>query len=492
MGVSMDKSSFVPKNKQEVMKIVKSLMVFVIMFVIGSLPPVGPITPMGMKILGIFVGLIYGWSAVDMIWPSLIGLVAISATGFMTFPQVLQASFGSTNFAMALFMITFSYTLTHYGVSKILGLWVLSKKILNGRPKLFTLFFLYASAVLGIFISATPGTLIGWSILYGLCDTCGYKKGEGYTTMMVFGCMFAAQLGMSILPFKGVTFTGLSAFERMSGITVDYAAYMAVAIVTVLIMMAVYLVVGTIIFKPDYSKLMQYDNSAISKDGALKMNAVQRVYLVAFICVIFSLLAPNILPAEWLFTQLCTKLTSAGLCILVVGICCMIQVNGEPLLKFKAMLDRGGQWGIIFLLSIVQPLSTALSSDETGILNGMTALLDPVFAGRAPLFFICAICLATIIITNFANNGATAVAMLPFGYAYALELGINPNIVIIIIVMSAHIAYMVPSASGSAALLHGNTEWISSKTIIKVAPVFMILSFVVIVVVSLLVGNLMY
>ena len=50
--------------------------------------------------------------------------------------------------------------------------------------------------------SASPAAIIGWSILYGICDVCGYKKGDGYPTMMVFGIVFASQVGMSLIPFK--------------------------------------------------------------------------------------------------------------------------------------------------------------------------------------------------------------------------------------------------------------------------------------------------
>lgn len=61
--------------------------------------------------------------------------------------------------------------------------------------------------LLGGLTSASPAAVIGWSILYGVCDVCGYKKGEGYPTMMVFGIVYAAQVGMSLIPFKQAALT---------------------------------------------------------------------------------------------------------------------------------------------------------------------------------------------------------------------------------------------------------------------------------------------
>ena len=51
---------------------INSIIVFVLMFGIGQLPPFGQITPLGMQILGIFAGTLYGWCTV--------GLVSVSYT----------------------------------------------------------------------------------------------------------------------------------------------------------------------------------------------------------------------------------------------------------------------------------------------------------------------------------------------------------------------------------------------------------------------------
>ena len=44
------------------------------MFLFGLIPPFGPLTPMGMQVLGIFIGMIWGWTIGETIWPSLLGL----------------------------------------------------------------------------------------------------------------------------------------------------------------------------------------------------------------------------------------------------------------------------------------------------------------------------------------------------------------------------------------------------------------------------------
>ena len=48
---------------------VNAIVGVVLMFGIGFIPPVEPITEMGMKVLGIFIGMIYLFSACDVHWP---------------------------------------------------------------------------------------------------------------------------------------------------------------------------------------------------------------------------------------------------------------------------------------------------------------------------------------------------------------------------------------------------------------------------------------
>ena len=55
----------------------------IIMFGFGQLPPVAPLTPLGMNLIGIFLGVLYGWVFIEIVWPSLAGLLALMLIGGM-------------------------------------------------------------------------------------------------------------------------------------------------------------------------------------------------------------------------------------------------------------------------------------------------------------------------------------------------------------------------------------------------------------------------
>ena len=53
------------------------------MFGFPMLDPIEPLTDIGMTIVGVFIGMVYLWSAVDSIWPSLLGLMLVALAGYV-------------------------------------------------------------------------------------------------------------------------------------------------------------------------------------------------------------------------------------------------------------------------------------------------------------------------------------------------------------------------------------------------------------------------
>ena len=245
---------------------VHSLVCLCIMFGFGLLDPVEPLTPLGMRLVGVFLGVLYGWVFIEIVWPSLAGLLAMMLVGGMKPVTLLNNSFGHPIVQMMFFIFVFCATISHYGLSKFISLWFITRKFVAGRPWVFTYTFLGSIFILGGLTSASPAAIIGWSILYGVCEVCGFKKGDGYPTMMVFGIVFAAQVGMSLIPFKQAALTVFSAYETMSGVGIDYAKYKLIALLICAVCSLLFIVMGKYIFRPDMSKLVHLDVSKLDKD----------------------------------------------------------------------------------------------------------------------------------------------------------------------------------------------------------------------------------
>ena len=462
-----------------------------IMFGFGQLPPVEPLTPLGMNLIGIFLGVLYGWVCIEIVWPSLAGLLALMLIGGMKPMMLLNKSFGDPVVQMMFFIFVFCATISHYGLSKFISLWFITRKFVAGRPWVFTYTFLGSIFILGGLTSASPAAIIGWSILYGVCEVCGFKKGDGYPTMMVFGIVFAAQVGMSLIPFKEAALTVFSAYETMSGVGIDYAKYMLIACLICLLCALFFIVLGKYIFRPDMSKLLNLEADKLDTDGSLNLTGVQKTVLLFLFLLVLLLLAPNFLPADFFLTRFLKGIGNTGIVILLVTVMAAIKVEGKPLLNFKVMVDSGVTWGIVLLLAFVQPLSGAMAKPESGITSFLMMALDPIISGGTPLTFALFLGLAATLLTQVMNNGAVGVVLMPVIHSFCQASGMAPELPLIMVVMGVHFAFLTPAASASAALLHGN-EWCNTKAIWKSSPLAILGAYAATAIVTLLLGSLLY
>lgn len=123
---------FRPTGKKELLYYFHSLIFVLILFGFGFIPPIEPLTVMGMRMIGIFLGLLYGWIFIGLVWPSLLGLLAIILSNYMDAKQLFSASFGNEIVVMMLFIFVFSATINYYGLSRFISLWFISRKCVQG------------------------------------------------------------------------------------------------------------------------------------------------------------------------------------------------------------------------------------------------------------------------------------------------------------------------------------------------------------------------
>ncbi len=306
-----------------------SLICLTIMYGFGLLSPLEPLTPLGMSIIGVFLGVLYGWIFIDIIWPSIAGLLALTLVGGMKPAVLLNRSFGDPIVVMMFFIFVFCAAINHYGLSRFISLWFITRKAIAGRPWLFTYTFLASIMLLGGLTSASPAAVIGWSILYGVCDVCGYKKGDGYPTMMVFGIVYAAQVGMALIPFKQAALTVMSAYETMSGTHIDYARYMLIAIAACALCSLLFIVIGKYIFRPDVSRLKNLDAARLDAEGNLALSRVQKLVLFFLFALVALLLAPAFLDEQAIIARFARSIGISWVYMFLAGVVRFLKSIGN-------------------------------------------------------------------------------------------------------------------------------------------------------------------
>ena len=114
------------------------------MFVFPHFPAVDPLTPVGMRVLGILIGMVYFWSTINSIWPSLLGLVMIGFAGmnpdlqgYAAVKDVFLNSFGLETVVFVMLAMILFASIEYVGCTKYIVRFFLSIKALNGRPYVF-------------------------------------------------------------------------------------------------------------------------------------------------------------------------------------------------------------------------------------------------------------------------------------------------------------------------------------------------------------------
>ena len=115
-----------------------------LMFGFGYIQPVGALTEMGMQVVGVFLGILWGWIFVGIGWPSMLGLIAFGLTDACTMGEAFAKGFGSQNAVLILAMLIITAFIEQAGLSQVIINWLLTRKITKGRPYLTVFFFIFA------------------------------------------------------------------------------------------------------------------------------------------------------------------------------------------------------------------------------------------------------------------------------------------------------------------------------------------------------------
>ncbi len=358
------------------------------MFGFRFLEPFGPITPVGMQVLGVFIGVIYLWSFVSVLWPSLLGMIALGLTEYGSMKDVFLKSFGDPITILILFAMILFGAIQHAGITKYISRWFLTRKMINGRPVVFSFILMYTTFVLAaLSANILPALLLMWSILYDVLKDVGYKKGDKYTTIMVIGTMFGAISGQASKPFTGSALMIIGSFEKVTNMQIDYLSYMFFGYVMSSLGILTFSLLIKFVLKPDMSRIANISTERFEKDKFPSMTLQQRILFACLFGYLILILLPSILPKTIGFVALIDKIGPWGVVFAFIVGLCMFKVDNKPIIDFKEIIGRYVTWDVYFLVCMAMVISSALTSEGTGIKEFATEALNPLLGDRSPIVF---------------------------------------------------------------------------------------------------------
>lgn len=435
------------------------------MFGFGMLPPIGPLTEVGMKVLGLFIAVLFLWSTVGLAWPALMGIVMLGLSGYCTVSEAISLSLGSSVVWQVLMFMLLAGGCTVCGLGEYIARWIISRPFLKGRPTLFVFMFFMGFFVSSLMVLSIATILLAWNVIYNLADIVGYERNSRFVKGMMIMSTVGAGMGEFCIPFKGWQLALCEAYTTAVGAPMNYPLFIFSGFFLGIIITLICTLAMRFLFKHDFSKLANFDSSVLAA-GQGKLTVPQLIYLLAFVFIMVVTLLACTLPADLPIVQFInSKITTAGLYAMIIAVLCLVKINGEPLMDFAKVSQVGVRWEPILICAAAIPIANALTSDATGILDLFDQLLTPIFSGASVSVLIIFALVITLVLTNLGSNTGVALFLIAITVPLGLKMGANMGLLGIVIIYSASLGLMFPGASALSALLYGQKELKASMII---------------------------
>ncbi len=446
----------------------KIVLVLAIQILFRFLPNFGQVTDLGMSILGIFLGAIVGWCICDAAWPSITAILLLGMTDYGTISGIFSTLFSNTALLIVMLSFIFAGVILSCGLSDWLGKWLISRKVLRGKPWLLT-FCIILTMYIGTAMcgSGTAIMILLWEVIYSIANQAGIRKETNrWPTIMVFSLLYVIAIGQIVSwGTAPVAVIGLAQSIDME-IVLQPWPFLLYGMIVSSLLLGTSIIVNFLIFRPDITPLK---NTYVEEPPKITKQQKAILYIVAIFMVL--MLIPSMLPAKWAFVQWMRQFGTIGTLLIAIGAALIVRIDGKPVAVFNAAAAKGVIWNPLFMMGTALTIAGALTSAETGVTETLSAWLLPLFSGMAPFWFAAMIILLTIIFTNLLNNIVVASLFLTIVYSLKDVIGIDPYPLVIVMIYSCYPAVLLPSSNPMTAFMFGNKDKIKNTDIFRYALV---------------------
>lgn len=470
------------KDKLSIPSPVRILVSLAIMILFWIAPAPAPMTAIGMRVIGVFIGTVLLLSLVDTVWPAILAVALLSKTGVTSLNGAIAGTLGSWIIYFVLMSFVMTHALNECGFTDRLVTKFMSMKFVTKSPWTFTFSMATIGLILACFMDQIPATAFMLAFAGRVYEELGYDKKDAYPHVANIIVVYAVIIGGAMTPIShSLAILGMGVYEGIVGTPMNLVTYLAFGVPTGIVLYIVFILLMRFTCHPDMSKFDDFDIQKVLKQQG-KMQMKEFVTVLIFTVTVILWVIPGIATmisnnAPWV-----KALNSYGItfwAIISVILMAVININGEPIVNLKDVVNNKINWGILFFIAIGVYLGSALSNNATGINAWITANISPITQALSPSMVVLIITIVGVALTNFASNVSTITVMTGVGTAIAVASNgaINPVGIALCTTMAGSCAYFLPSSFGAIAMLHGN-EWSDSKLVYIYGLIMMAVSSV--------------
>ncbi len=449
-------------KKLDLKAFVHFIIVLLFMFGFRYLPPIGDITPYGMQVIGIFIGVLYGWTTSSIFWPGFLGICALGFLEGNTVFGTLGICFSDNLVLTTLFIFCFAQITQEIGLTTYIANWCISRKFATGRPYVMLIMFSLAGFILSTFVNLFASLVLVTVIFGEFCRQAGFKSGDKFPAFGSIMIILAVTVGGGIFPFMGQSFVVNSVMEKTTGAVMNYVLFTVVQLVYAFVTMLIAVLAVKYILKPDVTPLLNVDDRFACYRND-KMTADQKQLTGLIVVLMLLLFMPGIMPVDWVITGWLKNLSVPGAIVLTLGLYYIINLGTPGRAVPFAKLAAGINWDLIIMFATIAPLVSAINSENSNIMPTVVSSLSGLLDGMGPITFMVSFFFIAMVISQFVNNVAIVLAFTPVMYSFGLTLGINPVVIAILASYCLNISFCTPTASGGATYMFSFKEWIPAK-----------------------------
>ncbi|MED9781304.1 MAG: SLC13 family permease [Peptococcaceae bacterium] len=473
-------------------KWIQAAVIIALMVLVGFIPPFEPLTADGMRVLGILIGCIYAWSIGELIWPSILSLILLGFMGENTVTGIFSSAYGNQNVLMVLFCMIMCYGIEQSGLLQVITKWILSKRFAQKGPWWLCFAFCIASAVAAIVTCASiPVAVLCWAIFYDVCDTMNLERRSPYVTVVMVSIAIASYLGGIVMPYAGFSQVCFGLLKSSApDITISFAPYSLTMLIVTIVAIPVIVLFSKFVFriKVDWN----FGGNLFEKDQ-IKLTKNHKIIIFYLVILCVLMVIPNYLPADSVIRASLTNLGVMGtICLVCIAMALSIDKNGESILDLGKGVMYGMPWGLFFMLGTAMVISPMITSESTGISVLLTNILNPLVEGRSAAVFMAIMIVFGIILTNCINNIVCCTLLIPISVTFLSLNGGNPAVLVSLFCMALTQGVAMPAGSAVGAMLHGQTEWLTSTMVYKYAFVMEVVLAVVMSIIGIPIGNILF
>ncbi|MCI6256428.1 MAG: SLC13 family permease [Clostridiales bacterium] len=492
-----DKKSIANKKSYPPIRYFHIAVTLFLMFGFGFLPTFATVTPVGMKVLGVFLGVIYGYSTCEVIWPSMFAFIAFGTCGYAaSFNAAIASMMGSGTVFQIITQYFAAGAIIIYGFGKWFVRWSLSRKMFQGKPLFYTWCFMFVFMWSAIVVSQIPMGLLLYAIWADIADSCGYEKNSTFRYYGFGGILLSLMMGGAMIPYKSWMLGLANTWKEVTGGSVNLGVMFLLTAIAGTIIITLYVFLGARLFNVDFSIMKAFDVEKLGEESKHLRPRARRIVVIFLATMLLTIYAGTFTKAPGA-DFLNNTLTTGGLFCLCAAILFVLpsgEGDGKPCIVFNDIkhTDEAVSWPVILMCAVTIPVASALTNEATGVLPWLTSLVSPIFEGRSPVFIIVFTVIVMMFLTNIGSNIAFGGAMIPVISPFVIASGMNPVIAGATLIWCANMGLVLPGASAPASIFHGRSEIPSAGQRYKIvafsAALVMVVSIVVFSIAQLIVG----